>query len=73
MRIILIITLLLSIIWCSTTTQDNKPWMIEETKQILNDYPDTLESSIKDAKKVQEQYNNNVQELETKLNDIKRN
>jgi hypothetical protein len=47
--------------------------MIEETKQILNDYPDTLESSIKDAKKVQEQYNNNVQELETKLNDIKRN
>ncbi len=73
MRTIIIITFLLSIIGCSNTTQDKEPTMVQETKQILNDYPDTLEKSIHDAKKVQKQYNNNAQELDTKLNEIKRN
>jgi ABC-type transporter Mla subunit MlaD len=41
--------------------------MIQETKQIINDYPDTLESSIQDAKKVTKQYNQNAQDLERQL------
>lgn len=73
MRTILIITILLSIISCSNTNKNNEPTMIQETKQIINDYPDTLESSIKDAKKVTEQYNQNWKELEESIQKSKIN
>jgi hypothetical protein len=66
MKYLLITVLLFSLFSCSNT--DNKePWIIQETKQIISDYPDTLESSIKDARKVSEQNNQNAQDLERQL------
>lgn len=73
MRIILIIAILLFVVACSKSNQDNKPWMFEETKQIINDYPDTLESSIQDAKKVTEQYNQNAKDLQDNIQNAKIN
>lgn len=73
MRTILIITLLLFVVACSKTTQDDTPWMLEETKQIINDYPDTLESIKQDAKKSVEQYNQNAKNLEESIKSSKLN
>jgi ABC-type transporter Mla subunit MlaD len=66
MKKILIISLLFLLFSCSNT--DNKEtWIIQETKQIISDYPDTLESSIQDAKKVTKQYNQNSKNLEESI------
>jgi len=66
--------ILLLLFSCSKTTDtNNTPWMLEETKQIINDYPDTLKSSIQDAKKVTNEYNQNAKELEQKLQEINTN
>lgn len=73
MRTIIIIALLLSIISCSNTNKDNEPTMMQETKQIINDYPDTMIDSIQDAKKVTEQYNQNWKELEESIQKSKVN
>lgn len=73
MRTILIITILLSIISCSNTNKDNEPAMMQETKQIINDYPDTMIDSIHDAKKITEQYNQNSKELEESIQKSKIN
>lgn len=64
--------LLLFIFSCSKT-DSTKPWMIEETKQIINDYPDTLIESIQDAKKVRQQYDENGKELEESIKNSKIN
>lgn len=64
---LLILFLLFLLFSCSKTTDNKDPWMLEETKQIISDYPDTLESSIQDAKKVTKQYNQNSQDLEKQL------
>lgn len=73
MRTILIITILLFVVACSKTTQDDTPWIFKETKQIINDYPDTLESIKQDAKKSVEQYNQNAKNLEESIKNSKIN
>lgn len=75
MKLLFLIIFVFSIISCSKTTDNNDSWtwILEETKQIINDYPDTLESSIKDAKKVRDQYNENGKELEKSIIDSKVN
>lgn len=67
MKKFITIMILILLTSCSKTTDNKEPWMIQETKQIINDYPDTLESSIQDAKKVTKQYNQNAQDLERQL------
>lgn len=73
MRTLLIITILLSIISCSNTAKDNEPTMMQETKQIINDYPDTMIDSIHDAKKITEQYNQNWKDLQDSIQKSKVN
>ncbi len=68
---LLILFLLFLLFSCSKTTDNKEPWMLEETKQIISDYPDTLESSIQDAKKAKEKYDQSKKELEQQLQDIK--
>ncbi|MFA5917501.1 MAG: hypothetical protein WC850_04710 [Candidatus Gracilibacteria bacterium] len=67
MKKFITIMILILLTSCSKTTDNKEPGMIQETKQIINDYPDTLESSIQDAKKVTKQYNQNAQDLERQL------
>lgn len=66
MKKLLILVLLFWLFSCST--EDNgKPWVVKETKQIISDYPDTLESSITDARKVQNTFNKKTTDLEKQL------
>ena len=63
--ILLLITLLL--VSCGNT---EKQWVVEETWEIINDYADTLEWSIGDAKAVRNLMNNNQDKLKDNLNNI---
>lgn len=77
MKKILILPFILALFSCSlsqsNTPEKNETWMIQETKQILNDYPDTMIQSIHDAKKVKEQYNQNWTELQDSIQKSKVN
>jgi hypothetical protein len=66
MKKLLLLVLVLFMFSCSGE-DSNKPWVVHETKQIISDYPDTLESSIGDARKVQWQMNQNTKDLEKQL------
>ena len=66
MKNLLILTLIFLLFSCNSH-KTNEVWVVEETSKIIGDYPDTLESSIKDAKKVKNQYNTNNDELEKQL------
>lgn len=63
MKKLLILLTIISLYSCSTTKNNNDQSVIQETKQIISDYPDTLETSIKNAKEVKNQYNQKVDEL----------
>ncbi len=71
MKKIITIMILILLISCSKTTDNKEPWILKETKQIINDYPDALESSIQNAKKAEEKYNQSKKELEQQLKEIK--
>ena len=63
--IILLITFLLVSCW-----NTEEQWVVEETWEILNDYVDTLEWSIWDAKAVRDLMNQNQDKLKDNLNNI---
>ena len=74
MRKLLIIFASVLLFSCSTTTQKkDEPWVIQDTTQRLNDYQDTLESSVQNAKKVRDQYNQNWKDLEQSITNSKAN
>lgn len=66
MKTFLILTIIFSLFSCSDS-KSSEPWVVEETKQIISDYPDTLESSIKDSKKIKNKYDVNNDNLEKQL------
>lgn len=66
MRTIILLILTISIFSCSITTK-NDIWIVEETKNTINDYGDTLEWSIKDAKNVRDLYNQKGDDLNTNI------
>jgi len=70
MKKFLILTLIFLLFSCNSS-KPNEVWVVEETKQIISDYPDTLESNIKDAKKIKEQYNKSNTNLEKQLEDAR--
>ena len=61
--LLLIITFSLTSCW-----NIKEQWVIEETDQILNDYADTLEWSIQDAKSAKKLIEQNNQKLKNNLN-----
>lgn len=63
--------LLVFLLFSCSNSETKEVWVIDETKQIISDYPDTLELSLKDAKKVKEQYDENNSNLEKQLKDAK--
>jgi len=73
MKKLLILLTIISLYSCSTTKNNNDQSVIQETKQIISDYPDTLETSIKNAKEVKEQYNQKVDELWKSIQNAKIN
>nr|MDD3720343.1 hypothetical protein [Candidatus Gracilibacteria bacterium] len=66
MRTIILLILTISIFSCSITTK-NDIGIVEETKNTINDYGDTLEGSIKDAKNVRDLYNQKGDDLNTNI------
>lgn len=66
MKTFLILTIIFSLLSCSES-KPNEVWVVEETSKIISDYPDTLESSVKDARKIKEQYNKSNTDLEKQL------
>lgn len=66
MKTFLILTIIFSLFSCDNS-KTNEVWVVEETSKIINNYPDTLESSVKDAKKIKEKYNKNNNDLEKQL------
>ncbi|MDD3301930.1 MAG: hypothetical protein PHN31_00100 [Candidatus Gracilibacteria bacterium] len=71
MKKLLILLTIISLYSCSTTKNNNDQSVIQETKQIISDYPDTLETSIKNAKEVKNQYNQKVDELGKSIQNAK--
>jgi len=39
-------------------------WVVQDTRDVINDYADTLEWSIRDAREVKDQYEQNSQKLQ---------
>lgn len=54
----------------SCSKNDNNPWIIKESSQIFDDYADSMEWSIKDAKGVKEIYNSWINDLNNKINEF---
>lgn len=52
----------------SCSKNEDNPWVIQESSQIMNNYADTLEWSIKDAKEVRDTYNSWVQDFNNQIN-----
>lgn len=67
MKYLLVFLLSLFLFSCWTETEVS---VTEETTEIVNDYVDTLEWSIKDAKEVRDIMNLNNSNLENELNSI---
>ena len=75
MKYFLLILALISLFSCWKSESNNskkETWVIQETTQILNDYPTTLENSIKDAKDVKKIYDNKANELNNTLENLKK-
>lgn len=75
MKYLFILILSLFLFSCTTNSdtlveKENKPDVIEESTEIINDYVDTLENSIGDAKDVRKMMNSKNNTLENKLNSI---
>lgn len=71
MKKLLIFLLLFWLFSCSDSKKDDV-WVVKETSQIISDYPDTLESTVKDARSVTEQQNNSNSTLEKQLQDARK-
>lgn len=65
-KIIYILLLSLFLLSCSDQQDNIDVWVIEDTTQIVNDYADTLEWSIQDAKAIKDM-------IDTKQQDLKQN
>ncbi len=68
-KIKLILTIIFLLVSC--WNEDNKQWIIEESEEILNDYVDTLESSVIDAKTATDLMNQNQDKLKDAINNVK--
>ena len=64
MKVLPLIFVSLFLFSCSETEEK---WMIEETWEIMNDYVDTLEWSISDARAATELINNRQENLKNNL------
>lgn len=70
MKKILLILTIISLLY-SCWNETDKQWIIEESEEILNDYVDTLEWSIIDAKTATDLMNQNQDKLKEAINNAK--
>ncbi len=53
---------------CSMPTRD-WVWVVEDTKNVINDYGNTLEGSVKDVRAVRDLYNQDNEDLQKAIQD----
>lgn len=59
-----------SLLESSNEKLDEGKWIVDDTKDTINEYVDTLESSIGDAKEVRDLYNQKANELQDELRNV---
>lgn len=66
MKIFIFLVLSFWLFSCMETTKEDV-WVIEDTKNIISDYGDTLQWSVKDARAVRDMYNQDNEDLQKEI------
>lgn len=68
MKVFIFLALSFGLFSCMETTKEDV-WVIEDTKNIISDYGDTLQWSVKDARAVRDMYNQDNVDLQKEIQD----